>query len=126
MDQSQCAVLGIYSQFLGCLSPLFHCLLAYHLCFLLFGGSLKTLKKQKYIHYIIIIILGIFATIIPLLSSSKIGNIYGIYRNPKLSLNDVEIDDRECWLKNENWQIIWILFSFFSLLFHYVTLIVHS
>lgn len=120
--QFQCAILGIYSQFLGCLSPLFHMLLAYHLCFLLFGGSLNTLKKQKYIHYFIILLFGILATIFPLFSSTK--NEYGIYENPNLYINNQLINDKECWLKDEIWQMIWITFSFFSLFFHYLTLII--
>ena len=117
----QCIILGIYSQFLGCLSPLWHCLLAYHLCYLLFGGSLNTLKKQKYYHYFLILFLGFIATLIPLIPPS---DHYGIYINPKLSINSKTIIDRECWLKNTKYQIIWTVISLSSLLLHYLALLI--
>eukprot|EP01084_Bolivina_argentea_P022625 42051_1 len=113
---SQCIILGMYSQFLGCLSPLWHVLLAYHLCYLLFGGGLKSLEKQKYCHYLIIVLMAIIATLAPLYPH----NHYGTYKNPHLPNN---IKDYECWLKSVDYQLIWAIISILSLVIHYFTLI---
>eukprot|EP01084_Bolivina_argentea_P160495 279481_1 len=114
---SECMVLGIYSQFFGALSPLLHVLLAYHLCHLLFGGSLNKLENRRYFHYIVIILLAVIATIIPLFPNNE----YGVYKNPDI---DDHINDRECWLKSKDYQLIWVGINTFSMFVHYFTLIV--
>ena len=110
-NKLQCKILGIIGQFVCIQSPVWHLILAYHLGYLLCGGTLDKLNKQKKYYFILVILIPLIATIIPAIYYQ-----YGKYIDTSY--------DFECWLKSENWQFIWVGAVMFSLFVHYVVLII--
>ena len=52
IDGITCKILSIWGIFTSIMSPIWHILLAYHLLYLLRGGTIASLNKQKKYHFI--------------------------------------------------------------------------
>ena len=116
---ASCKFLGLYAQFFAIQSPLWHCMLAYNLGYLMMNGSInaiKSLSKQRNYQFLIIIIIPIFSCILPIISSGKGINIYGIY------INNINSNDKECWLTEEGWQLGFVIAIILSMIFHWIVL----
>ena len=109
-----CNILGIFGQFLGVQSPLWHMILAYNLIYLLYGetGSLDELAKQKIYQYTLVFIIPTITTIIP-----------GIFKQYGKYQNNTDYSDYECWLISDSWQLIWTVTNILALLIHLVSLL---
>eukprot|EP01084_Bolivina_argentea_P069941 127210_1 len=111
-----CKILGMTAQFFAIQSPLWHCMLAYNLGYLVIYGSvnaINNLTKQRYCQYLIIIFVPTLCCIIPIVFDSI--NVYGIYINNNLN-------DKECWLTKEPLQLVFVIAILLSLIFHYIVL----
>eukprot|EP01084_Bolivina_argentea_P069940 127205_1 len=112
-SETPCKILAIYAQFVAIQAPLWHCMLAYNLGYLVLGKSIQKLRKQRYYQYCIILIIPIICCILPILIDGI--NVYGMYINNNLN-------DKECWLVVKKWQLGFVSAIFISLLFHYIVL----
>eukprot|EP01084_Bolivina_argentea_P132755 234272_1 len=106
-----CKILAIIGQFVCIQSPVWHLILAYNLGYLLCGGSLQSLNKQRKYYFMSVIIIPLIATIVP-----AIYKVYGKYNDSSF--------DFECWLKQDSWQLIWVGAILISLIVHYVVLFI--
>ena len=105
-----CQIIAGYAMFFSMQSPLWHILLAYHLGYLLLGYRLTSLNKQKKYQYILINVPPIILTILPIFFGE-----YGDYVTNNT--------DHDCWLLQPNWQLIQVILTIISLLFHYIVVI---
>lgn len=120
-DSTSCKLLSIYAQYFAIQSPLWHCMLAYNLGYLILNGSINAinnLSKQRNYQYLIIIFIPLFSCILPIITSKKGINVYGVYIN----YNKSGIIDKECWLIIKDWQLVFAIVVFLSLIFHYIVL----
>ena len=110
---STCKLLGVTAQFLAIQSPCWHCLLAYNLGYLLCGGSISRLSKQKKYQFIVVNLVPLIATILPYAYHE-----FGRYEN------NIKYHDVECWIKSEQWQYMYVGFICLSLVFHYTVIVI--
>ena len=133
-NPTECTIIGVVAQFCCIQSPLWHILLAYHLgiyhmsvCYtyifyilyilkstgyLLCGGSLEKLAKQKHFHYALVILIPLIATIIPAFMPENNG-----YQENQMDL------DKDCWVVGAS-QYIFMSCISLSLAVHYMVLLV--
>ena len=101
------------AQFAVIQSPCWHILLAYNLGYLLCGGSISRVSKQKKYKFIIVNLISLICTILPF--------IYGVYGRYE---NNIKFHDVECYIKAEQWQYIFVVAICLSLGFHYAVIII--
>eukprot|EP01084_Bolivina_argentea_P061905 113167_1 len=111
-NNTQCTIIGVTAQFCGIQGPLWHILLAIYLGYLLCGGSMQKMYKQRYIHFTLINIIPLIGTLIPFLMNSNNG----------YHINDIHTD-KDCWVIGYS-QYIFISVVSISLIFHYSVLII--
>ena len=110
---STCKMLGTIAQFLSIQSPCWHVLLAYNLGYLLLGGSISRLSKQKKYQFIIVNLVPFICAVLPL--------AYGMYGRYE---NNIKYNDIECWITNEKWQYMYVIAICLSILFHYTVIVI--
>ena len=110
---STCKILGTIAQFLAIQSPCWHVLLAYNLGYLLLGGSIARLSKQKKYQFIIVNLVPLICAVLPF--------AYGVYGRYE---NNIKYNDIECWITNEKWQYMYVIAICLSLFFHYTVIVI--
>ncbi|ETO34721.1 hypothetical protein RFI_02367 [Reticulomyxa filosa] len=110
-DETVCKLLGMFSQFVGTSSPLWHVLIALSLFYLILGFPLSTLARHKNKLFFGIVITGIVLTIIPF--------CYGAYGRIKTVGND-----SECWINQKTLQLTEYVPIVLSVAFHNVITVI--
>mmetsp|Transcript_70996 Transcript_70996/g.87100 ORF Transcript_70996/g.87100 Transcript_70996/m.87100 type:complete len:362 (-) Transcript_70996:33-1118(-) len=116
-----CRLLGIFGNFGGLSSPLWHLIMAWNLFYLLTNKSRNdyfnydkfSLIKQKPTLISLLLIFTISGTIVPI-----IGRAFGEFNNSQ------HYNEWECWIYKKGYQLIVLIPIIVSVLFNYIVLII--
>ena len=117
-SDNTCKLIGLFGQFSGIASPLWHLIIAWSLYYLLTRNDYNNynkfvLIKQKTKLISGLIVLTILGTIIPIIDDA-----YGELTNNQ------DFSEWECWINKNDYQLIVFIPMIISVLFHYIVLII--